>query len=95
MRAACLRAAERAELDREAREAAALGGDPVERILVERFERERPGRPVGNGLERLGVERFADLAEQARDEPAPKTMKIAIPLAVAEGRPSRGARARR
>ena len=68
MAPARLGASEGPELDRETREAAALRRDPVERVLVERLERERPRRPVGDGLERLGVERLADLAEQARDE---------------------------
>ena len=55
--AAGLRAAEGPELDRQTGEAAALRGDPVERVLVEVLEGKRPRRSVGDRLERVRVER--------------------------------------
>src|SRR5919106_1312051 len=70
--AAGVRAAEGPELDRQTGEPAGLGGDPVERVLVEGLERKRPRRPLGDCLQRVRVERLADLAQQARDQPRPE-----------------------
>ena len=74
-----------------------VGRDLAQRRLVERLERQDPRRDPRDVLERVRVQRLADLARAGRRSgPAPKSMKIAMPLAVLdEQRPSRRARARR
>src|SRR5829696_8968426 len=63
-------AAERPEPQHEPREPGRVEREPVERVLVQRVEREEPpGRPR-DLLEARRVDHVADLAEKARDEAA-------------------------
>ena len=49
--------------------AGGVDGEPAERVLVERLERERPRGEAADPAQRVRGERLADLAEQPRDEP--------------------------
>ena len=64
-----LAAAERPQLDSEACHAACVDRQSLQRVLIERLERQRPRSPLRDGEERLRADRLADLPEQAADEP--------------------------
>src|SRR6185437_12529507 len=61
-------APERAEREHELGEAGGVDRQPVQRVLVERVERERPPREARDVLQALRVDRMADLAEQPGGE---------------------------
>src|SRR5215207_6373105 len=64
-----LRAPEGAELDYHAGGAADVLRQRVEPTLVERLERQRPRRYLGDVLEGVDVERVADLTQQPGGQP--------------------------
>src|SRR6266511_3762088 len=63
-------AAERAEPQHVARESRRVDGQPVQRVLVERVERQEPPRGARDRLESRRVDHVADLAEEPREEAA-------------------------
>ena len=60
-----------------------VGRDPAQRVLVERLERERPRGGPGDVLERLRPIASPTCPSSPAVSPAPKTMKTAMPFAVA------------
>src|SRR3954451_21783789 len=64
-----VRAAERPELHDRPGDARHLLDEHAQRVAVERLERQQPRRGVRDRLQRSGVERVADRAEQAAEQP--------------------------
>ena len=80
--AAVVRPSERAQAQQEAGEACRAGRDLLQGVLVQRLERERPRRRAPSAS-RLRAERVPIGPSRPETRPAPKSMKMAIPFAIA------------
>ena len=79
-RAGVVRAAERAELDDRARDAGDVLHQLAQGVAVERLEGQRPRAGVGDRLQRVGVQRVADRAQQAGEQSRAEDHEHADPV---------------